>query len=81
MAAQLQAIFRTNIRREIRARGWSQRDLARTLKISDASVSELLNGVHAPTLSMVDRIAEALSVPAFTLVQPHSLQEISEIPS
>ena len=46
----------------LRRRGMSQRDLARSTNLSDARISEILNGWRNPRPAEQDAIAEALGV-------------------
>lgn len=46
----------------LRVRQWSQRKLAQELRVSDASVSEWVNGKSSPTLKMLGRICQAIGI-------------------
>ncbi|HUX15132.1 MAG TPA: helix-turn-helix transcriptional regulator, partial [Phycisphaerae bacterium] len=48
----------------------TQRELARLLDVSDAYVSQLLNGDNTPTLETVEKIARALGTTNFYLLLP-----------
>jgi len=73
MAIQLHDTFRLNLRRRLRELTMTQRDLARAMKVSDAYVSQVLNGDHAPTLETVERIASVLHTSTLYLLTPVDL--------
>lgn len=75
--AQLQETFRDNLRRLLREKRMTQRDLAKLLETSDASISELINGNYSPTLKMVERVSSALRTNSLALLVPLALEEIS----
>ena len=77
--AQLVVVFRENVRRRLAEQKMLQRDLAKALKISDASVSILLNGEHSPTLQMVEKVAKVLSTNALYLLTPVAAEDLSEM--
>jgi transcriptional regulator with XRE-family HTH domain len=66
--ATLQETFRQNLKRMIRQRNMTQRDLSRLLEVSDAYVSQLLNGKNAPTLDTIDWISAKLETPRLSLL-------------
>lgn len=75
--AQLQETFRDNLRRLLREKRMTQRDLAKLLETSDASISELINGNYSPMLKMVERVSSALRTNSLALLVPLALEEIS----
>ena len=70
--------FRENVKRILRERGLTQRDLARMLGITDASMSQILSKESTPTLATIEAIAKALSANNFALLVPMSEQVAEE---
>ena len=61
-AAQRAIDIGAEVRRFRRARGWTQTDLAARTGISRSALARLETGVTVPTLSALERLAEALSI-------------------
>ena len=64
MPSDLQYTFGQRVREFRSALGVTQAALAKILKTSQSTISEIEKGEHAPTLETVERIAEALKTPA-----------------
>ncbi len=79
MSAQLADVFRRNLRRRLQELEMSQRDFARLLGVSDASVSGLLNGEYCPTLDKVDEVAKPLGTNSLYLLTAVEAEDFSEI--
>jgi len=60
----------SNLQRLRREKGWSQEDLAFESGIHRTYVSGLERGVRNPTLTVVQRLADALRVPFGSLLDP-----------
>lgn len=60
--------FRENVRAEIRKLGITQGELARRTGLSQAWLSEMLNGKANPSLLTCERIAQALGAPLEGLI-------------
>ena len=60
--------FGTILRRLRNAKGWSQIDLAVRLDVSRSHIGRLETGEKQPSLKMLFRLADALEVPASTIV-------------
>ena len=58
----LHLIFRERVRGRLDELGMSQVDLAHEMGVSEAYISEIVNGKNVPGLSLVDRIAKALKM-------------------
>lgn len=69
-AAQIRASVAVNLRRERLARGLSLRDLATASGISKALLSQIERSVANPTVIVLGRIADALSVTFGELTRP-----------
>lgn len=78
MPAKLQEVFRENLRRRLQELEMNQRDLAKALDVSDATVSILLNGGHAANLDTVERVAKVLRTSSLYLLTPANLEIIPE---
>jgi len=78
MAIQLQDTFRHNLRRRLHELGMSQRDMARTMNVSDAYISQLLNHDYTLTLGTVEKIAKILSTNSLYLLTPVVPESIPE---
>jgi transcriptional regulator with XRE-family HTH domain len=65
--------FGTNISILLDARGWTKSDLATEVGMDRSGLSKLIRGIHSPTLIMVEKIAAALDVEPFELLQPREL--------
>lgn len=60
----------TNIQELKRARGWSNRDLARQSKVSDRMIGKILNNESEPTTATLDKIAKAFGIESWQLLVP-----------
>jgi transcriptional regulator with XRE-family HTH domain len=76
---ELKVAFQQNVKRVLKVKGISQRDLARRLNVSDSAISELLNGNYGISLDYVDRVAKALGETNFSLVIPTIPEEVSRL--
>lgn len=65
--------FAKNIEMILEERGWTKQQLADSLGMDRSSLSKIIRGVHSPSLVMLERIAKALEVEAFELLQPRQL--------
>jgi len=65
--------FGKNIELLLEERGWNKQQLADAIEMDRSSLSKIIRGLHSPSLVMVDRIARALKVEAFELLQPREL--------
>lgn len=65
--------FAKNIETILEERGWTKQQLADSLGMDRSSLSKIIRGVHSPSLVMLERIAKALEVEAFELLQPRQL--------
>lgn len=54
--------FRENVKQLLQERNMSRSDLARTMGVSPAYVTQLLTGSHEPGLRVVEKVAVALEV-------------------
>jgi transcriptional regulator with XRE-family HTH domain len=71
--------FRTAVKRLLRERHMSQRDLARLLGIKDSPISQLLNGEYQPSMEQCEKVAAALNMRVIlTLVPADSGVQIQE---
>ncbi len=68
MAGATTTRFCRNVRDLLRARGMTQRDLAISLGVTQASISQLLSGRHSPTLDKVEEVARAFGLDSQALV-------------
>ncbi len=60
-----------NLRRLIKAKGWSQGELARRASESAMNVSRIINGINLPNAAILARLAEALEVSTDYLISSH----------
>lgn len=65
--------FASNIEALLEEHGWSKQQLADELEMDRSSLSKIIRGIHSPSLVMVEKIAKALQVEAFELLQPRQL--------
>lgn len=65
--------FGKNIESRLEERGWTKQQLADELRMDRSSLSKIIRGVHSPSLVMVEKIAAALGVEAYELLQPRHL--------
>lgn len=63
---------RANIRREMSARNWTQKELASRCGMPQPRISEVLIGTYEPSLSKLDKIANAFGVTLSALLMPVS---------
>ena len=77
--AELKQTLQENVKRILKIEGISQRELARRLGVSDAAISELLNGNYSPSLDYVERIARVLHQTNFSLLVPTVPENISDL--
>lgn len=68
----LARLFSHNVKRLLDARGWSQGELSRRMKISAGVVSRMLSGEHAPSGATLATVAELLGVAPHELILPPS---------
>ncbi|MBX3482408.1 helix-turn-helix domain-containing protein [Phenylobacterium sp.] len=59
--------FAANLRRERKAKGWSQEELAEQAGVDRTYVSGIERAVRNPTITNVKRLADALGVSIGTL--------------
>lgn len=59
-----------NLRREMKARGMTQQELARRANMSQPRIAEILAGTSDYRLSTVERVAEALGIQFMALLLP-----------
>ena len=57
-----------NVRREMKARGWTQTELAKRCGWPPARITEVLQGKFDPRLGTVEKIAAAFGIPAPVLL-------------
>lgn len=72
MARQMNEIFSENLRNALYMKGRTQADLARTVKVSETSVSNWVNGLTVPRPKMVDAICAFLVCKREDLMVDHS---------
>ncbi len=60
----------TNVRRIRERKGWSQEKLAEMAELDRTYVSGIERGIRNPTVGVIQRIADALGVPAAELLNP-----------
>lgn len=60
--------FRENLRDHMSSRGLSQRQFAERSGVSTVTINRILVGKNSPSLEIVDRLADALGVPASRLL-------------
>ena len=77
MASSLHATFLENVRRRMDELEMSQRDLARSMDVSDAYVSQVLRGQTKPGPDGIEKFAKALRCNWLYLVTPVEPAEIS----
>jgi transcriptional regulator with XRE-family HTH domain len=66
---RIHAAFSANVRHLRDKRGWSQEELAEKSGLHRTYISGIERGVRNPTLSIIDRLAKALGVPASELLK------------
>lgn len=59
-----------NIRRELAARKWTQRDLATRTGMPDSRISELLTGKYEPSIGKLEKVAKAFGINTSVLLMP-----------
>jgi transcriptional regulator with XRE-family HTH domain len=79
MSVNAKEILVANIRREMKARGLTQKELANDCGWPQARLAEVLTGEHTPRLDTVDVIARALATTPSALLMP--LPENSAVPA
>jgi len=62
--------FRVSVRRLLRERRMTQKDLAKLLGIKEPSISQLLTGEYQPSLQQVEKISKALHMRATIVLEP-----------
>ncbi len=63
MSMALQNVFGANVRRIREAKGWSQDLLSEVSGLHRTYISGIERGVRNPTISIIERISDALDVP------------------
>lgn len=64
------SIFTDNVKHHMRQAGWTQQDMADASGMQRAQLSKMLAGRHDPRCRQMERIADALGLPLFTLLTP-----------
>lgn len=72
-------IVRANIRRELAARKWTQSDLAERAGMPQPRISEVLIGTYEPSLSKLEKIANAFGVTLSALLMPVSEEKSQSV--
>ncbi len=77
MPQNLHDFFCTNVRRRRLELGMTQAQLAAKLGVAPAYISEIEGGRNSPTITTIDRFAEALQINGAHLLTP-PLEKISQ---
>ena len=59
-----------NVRREMRARAWTQTDLAREAGVTQPQVSDIISGDIDHRISKLEKVAKAFGVTLSALLMP-----------
>lgn len=70
MPVNLHTVFLQNVRRRMSELGMTQRDLAKSMGVTEAYVSRLLAGKNVPSLEMPGRLAPHLGTTPLYLLTP-----------
>ena len=65
-------VFSTNLRNQLYLKRWSQADLARKMKVSEATVSKWTSGQATPRPKKIDEICNLLGCSKDDLLVDHS---------
>ena len=68
--------FNTILSEVLKEKGMRQRDLAAAVGVTDVTVSNWTRGTVSPSVAQVERIADALDMPACALLAPAELREL-----
>lgn len=63
-------MFNKNLRRMLHEQGLKQKDLAKMLNVSTATVSDWCKGKKMPRMNMLNAICDALQCPLSELTEP-----------
>lgn len=66
----IRAVFAENLKKQRKAAGLSQEELAHNANIERSYVSMLERRLNSPTIDMVARLADAIGVQPFELLVP-----------
>lgn len=66
---RLQEVLGKNVRKYRQAKGWSQEDLAEETGLHRTYVSGIERGIRNPTVSIVEKFADALGVEPVALLE------------
>ena len=61
--------FITWLNEKLKELGWSDTELARRMKVAPSSVNMVLNGVRSPTLNFCVKLARAISMPQYRVLE------------
>ena len=70
--SNLQQIFANNVKVRRKRNGLTQADLAKKIGVSTSFITEIETVRKAPSFSTVEKIAEVLETPAWTLFSEYS---------
>jgi transcriptional regulator with XRE-family HTH domain len=70
---------RANIQREMSARKWTQSDLAKRAGMPQPRISEVLIGTYEPSLSKLEKIANAFGITLSALLMPVSEEKSQSV--
>lgn len=79
MSKSLKEIIRSNLRRLMEQRGWSQPELSRRSGVSQTYIGKILRGESVPTVDKVEALAAAFKLDALELMrEPGTRPELIE---
>ncbi len=72
---EIRAIFAENLRKHRKAANLSQEELAHIAEIERGYVSQLERRLNSPTIDMLARLAKAIGVEPYQLLEPSSSKQ------
>jgi transcriptional regulator with XRE-family HTH domain len=69
LASKLLPVFRGNVESRLLKKGWGRADLAEAMGVTPSHVTQVLGGHRGVGLETIDKIADALGVPAADLLK------------
>lgn len=75
---EIRAIFAENLRKYRKAANLSQEELAHIAEIERGYVSQLERRLNAPTIDMLAKLAKAIGVEPYQLLEPSSRKQLKQ---
>ena len=66
---EIKKLFARNLKRELQAKGWTQKYFSDRMGVPQATVSDWVGGVGYPRIEKIQKMSEVLGVPTYRLTE------------